>query len=118
MVGCGKNAGVPVNVHHTVVPGGNDFTGGVIRRRDIGVRAVKNGQALRLLLEVTPVRIRFGDVAPNDKLLPRLAYGEGCVSSERAVVCARDEDGERVCPHESDGVGVVMHTEMFGDVHE
>ncbi len=72
-----------------------------------------------ILFEIAPVRVGFGNVAAKDEMIvcfgrrtPGRCVAKGCRRSG-----GRDENRERVRAHERDGVGVVVHAEMFGDVH-
>ncbi len=116
-VGGGEGAGVAVDVDRAVVPGGNDFARGVVRGRNVGVGAVEDGEALRLLIEVTPVRVGFGDVAAEEEMVPGFADNERGVGGEGAIGRGGNQDGERVRVHEGEGVGVVADSEVFGDIH-
>ena len=85
------------------------------------MRTVEDGQALRLLVEIAPVRVGLGDVAAEDEMISVLAgffsYDQRGVRGEGAFVRGRDEDREWIRVHERDGVGVVADSEVFGDVH-
>ena len=78
---------------------------------------MEDGEALRILFEIAPVRVSLGDVAANDELVTGFADDHGNVAGERAVVGGRDEDHKGIRLHERDGGGVVTDNEMFGDVH-
>src|SRR5580765_1592732 len=64
-----------------------------------------------------PVRIRFGNVAANRKLLAALANNHRNMRSERALIGVRHKDDERVRAHESQGCSAVFVPEMFRNVH-
>ena len=81
------------------------------------MRAVENGHARGIELEMTPVRVGFGHVAPEDEMIFFLLNEHREVGGEGGVVRGRDEDREWIRMHECDGISVVMHTEMFGNVH-
>ena len=66
---------------------------------------------------MAPVRVRFGHVAAEDEMIFLLFDEHREVRGEGGVVRGRDEDRERVRAHEGDGVGVVVHAEVFGNVH-
>lgn len=66
---------------------------------------------------MTPVGVGFGDVATEDEMTFFLLDKYWEVRGEGGVVRGRDEDRERVGMHKGDGIGMVMHAEMFGNVH-
>jgi hypothetical protein len=82
------------------------------------VRPVEDGQAVRLLFEVPPVRVRFGNVAADNEVVSRFQYERRQVRGERALFGRRDQDRERIRLHERDRVSMVGHAEMFRNVHK
>ena len=79
---------------------------------------MKNCQAVRLLLEIAPVRVGLGDVAAEDEVIPIFADDEREMRSERTVVGGGDEDGKWIRAHEGEGIGMIADPEMFGDVQD
>ena len=78
---------------------------------------MKNGEALRLLFEVAPVRIGFRHVTAEDEMVFGFVHYNRDVARERAIVHARNQDYEWVRAHEGESIGMVAYAEMFGDVH-
>ena len=79
---------------------------------------MEDGQARGILFEMAPVRVGFGHVAAEDEVIFGRTHECGQVSGEGTLVGGRDQDREGIRVHERDGVGMVVHAEMFGDVHE
>jgi len=79
---------------------------------------MKNRQALWLLLEIAPVRVGLGDVTAEDQVISIFADDQRKMGGEGALVRGRDENGERICAHEGEGIGMIADAEVFGDVHE
>ena len=114
----GKNAGIPIRMHRSVIPCGNILSRHVIRRRDIGVRPVEDRQALRLFLQIAPVRIGLGDVPADDQLIASLAKHNGGMSGEWPLRAIGHDNHKRIRPHERQGVTVLANAKMFRNVHE
>src|SRR5579863_4131549 len=81
------------------------------------MRSVKNRQALRLLFEVAPVRIRLCHVPMENDPVLLSVYEERKVGRERPVVSRRNENRKGIRTHESDRVSAVALAKVFGDVH-
>ena len=79
---------------------------------------MKNGQAVRLLFEIAPVRVGLGDVTAEYQVISIFADDEREMRGEGTVVSGGDEDGEWIRAHEGNGIGMVTDAEVFGDVHE
>ena len=108
---------IAVDVNRGIVPRGNVFGRDIVRGGNVGVRAMKDGQAMRMLLKVVPVRVGLRDVAPENEVISIFADDDWDVRSEWTVVRARDENHERVGAHESDRAGVVTDAEVLGNIH-
>src|ERR1035441_9777899 len=113
----GENAGTAVDVHRAIVPGGDVFAGDVVRGGYVGVGAVEDRHARRMHFEMAPVWIRFGHVATDQEATFLLVDEDGKVRGEGAVVRDRDQDRERIRAHKRNSIGVVVHSEVFGNVH-
>ena len=79
---------------------------------------MKNGQGVRLLFEIAPVRVGLGDVTAEDQVISIFADDQREMCGEGALVRGRDENGERICAHEGESIGMIADPEVFGDVHE
>jgi hypothetical protein len=56
-------------------------------------------------------------VAAHDDLISGFVHQEREMSGERNSVNVRNQDGERICPHESEDGGAIFLTVKFGYVH-
>ena len=78
---------------------------------------MKDGEALRILFKITPVRVRFGDVPANDEFVSIFANDHRDVAGEGAVFVSGHQDDKGIRLHERNGCGMVTDYEMFGYVH-
>ena len=108
---------IAVDVNRGIVPRGNVFGRDIVRGGNVGVRSMEDGQAMRLLLKVAPVRIGLGNVAAENELLSIFADDDWDVRSEGTVIGARGKNDKRVGAHKSDRAGMVTDTEVLRDVH-
>src|SRR5579864_6382141 len=76
VVGCRKHTRIAVRVDRSIVPRRHDFACGVVLRRDVCMWPVKDCQALRLLLQVAPMRIGFSHMPSKQQLLAIFANDE------------------------------------------
>ena len=81
------------------------------------MRPVEDRQAVRLLFEITPVRVGLGNVSAEEQTLSFFADDERKVSSEGSVVGIRDENGKGIGSHEGESISVIARSKVFGDVH-
>src|SRR5690606_5190293 len=88
----------------------------VVPRRDVGVRACEHRQHLARL-DVTPLRVRLGEVPAQVHLLAIDPYRERQVRGRGPPVAHRDDQGERVAPHELEQPVAVVLAEHAGGVH-
>ena len=102
-----EDARIPVRMHRGIIPCGNTFIFGVIGGGYIGVRAMKNCEAVRLLFKIAPMLVGFGHVAAKKGVVLRGMNRQWQMRGVGAFVRGRDQDGERVRIHERDGVRVV-----------
>jgi hypothetical protein len=74
-------------MHSAIVPSGNTLVDRVVRGGNVGVGAVEDGKAPRLLFEMSPVRVCFGDVAADEELICGFTDDKWSVGGERAIRC-------------------------------
>src|SRR5579872_6994499 len=113
----GENSRRPVHMHCSIVPCRHILARRIVRRRYVRVRPVEDHHATRLLFEISPVRVSLGYVTANDDAIRRLPNHHRKMRREGPAIRRRDEDRERVRPHELHLSRVVSDAEMFRDVH-
>src|ERR1700691_6748440 len=113
----GNCASGSINMHRSIIPRGNALPTLIQAGRNISMRTMKDSQRLLVIFQKTAVRIRLGHVSMQNHLIAHFPHENGDVSRERTIVRRRNQNGERIRPHESDRIRVLANPVKFGDVH-
>src|ERR1700746_2029066 len=81
------------------------------------MRTMEDGQAVRSLFKVPPVRVCLGDMASDDEVVSCFVHEDRQMRGELALFRGRDQDREWIGAHERERVGVVLDSEVFRDIH-
>jgi len=63
------------------------------------------------------MRIGSGNMTPDHNRVAGLGDRNRDMRRETTFRCRRNQDCERICPHECDRSGVIPYAEVFRDVH-
>ena len=78
---------------------------------------MKNGQALRLLFEIAPVRVRLSHVPTKYGFPFHFEHGERKMRREWPGLGGGDQNGKGIGAHECNRIPLVAQTKMLWDIH-
>jgi len=78
---------------------------------------MKNGQALRLLFEIAPVRVRLSHVPTKYGFPFHFEHGERKMRPEWPGLGGGDQNGKGIGAHECNRIPLVAQTKMLWDIH-
>jgi hypothetical protein len=78
---------------------------------------MKDGQALRLLFEIAPVRVRLSHVPTKYGFPSHFEHGERKMRREWPGLGGGDQNGKGIGAHECNRIPLVAQTKMLWDIH-